>query len=87
MRFTMLFSWFIALIKFIKRCICGRKKIKDEGDNTKIPSSVLVQQSSTKQEVEILNIYLLDVICEVMTSRHTLGTFEIISSINFLHYN
>ena len=56
----MLFSWFFALIKFIKRCICGRKKIKDEGDSTKIPSGVLVQQSSAKQEVECYTFVLCD---------------------------
>jgi hypothetical protein len=51
MRFSLLYSWIFVLIKFVKRCICGRKKIKDEDDSTKLPTSVSVQQSASKQEV------------------------------------
>ena len=52
MSFSKLFSWILAILKFVKRCICGRKKVKDEDDKIRLPTSVSVQQSVEKQEVK-----------------------------------
>ncbi|XP_028405973.1 receptor-binding cancer antigen expressed on SiSo cells-like [Dendronephthya gigantea] len=52
MRLSQLFSCIFALINFIKRCIFGRKKTKDEDNNVKAPSGVLVQKSAEEEDLQ-----------------------------------